>query len=66
MYHISLAVHCIYGWSDEGGEDGDGKKGCELPGGLERMEIAWPLYADDMVLCGKLEKDLKMMVGWFA
>ena len=21
---------------------GDGKKGCELPGGLERMEIAWP------------------------
>ena len=24
VYHVSLAVQCIYGWSDEGGEDGDG------------------------------------------
>ena len=27
MYHVSLAVQCRYGWSDEGGEDGDGKEG---------------------------------------
>ena len=31
-----------------------------------RMETAWPLYADDLVLCGELEKDLRAMVGQFA
>ena len=25
VYHVSLAVQCIYRWSDEGAEDGDGK-----------------------------------------
>ena len=38
----------VYGWSDEGGEDGDGKEGngkerSKIPGGWERVEIAWPL-----------------------
>ena len=28
--HVPLAVQCIYEWSDEGGEDGDGKEGSEL------------------------------------
>ena len=27
VYHVPLAVQCIYGWSDEGGEDGDVKRG---------------------------------------
>ena len=40
MYHDSLAVQCTYGWSNEGGEDGDVKEGSELPGGWERVEIA--------------------------
>ena len=43
MYHVSLAVQCKYGWSDEGGEDGDGKEWSELLGGWERVKIAWPL-----------------------
>ena len=43
MYHVSLSVQCIYGWSDEEGEDGDGKEVSELPGGWVRMENAWPL-----------------------
>ena len=31
------------------------------------MEIAWPLvYADDLVLCGELEENLRVMVGPFA
>ena len=42
VYHVSLAVQSIYGWSDIGGEDGDGKEGSELHGGLKRVEIAWP------------------------
>ena len=43
MYHVPLAVQLIYGWSDEAGEDGDGKEGSELPGGYEKVEITWPL-----------------------
>ena len=39
MYHVPLAVQCIYGCSDEGGEDGDGKEGSEIRGGWERVEI---------------------------
>ena len=40
MYHVPLAVQGIYGWSDEGGEDGDGKEGSVISGGWERMDIA--------------------------
>ena len=40
---IPLAVQCIYGWIEEGGEDRDGKEGSELPGGWERVKIIWPL-----------------------
>ena len=43
MYHVPLVVQCLYGWSDEGGVDGDGKEGSEIPGRRERGEIAWPL-----------------------
>ena len=39
MYHVSLAVQCIYGRSDEGGGNGDGKKGSEITGGGEKVEI---------------------------
>ena len=27
VYHIPLVVQCLYGWSDEGDEDGMGGKG---------------------------------------
>ena len=43
VYQVPLAVQCIYGRSDEVDEDVDGKEGSELPGGLGRVEIAWPL-----------------------
>ena len=39
MYHVPLAVQCIYGYSDIGDEDGDGKEVSEIHGGWERMEI---------------------------
>ena len=41
MYHVSLVVQCIYGLSEKGSEDGDGKEGGELPGGWERVEIVY-------------------------
>ena len=43
MYYVLLAVQCIYGCSNEGGKDGDGKEGSEIPGGWKTAEIAWPL-----------------------
>ena len=42
MYHVPLTVQCIYGWND-GGDDGDGKEGSEVPRGWEIMEISWLL-----------------------
>ena len=59
-----MAPQCIYGWSDEVGEDGDRKKGSEIHGGWERVKIAWPI--DDLVLCDKSEEELREMVGRFA
>ena len=43
MYDVPLPVQCIYGWSAEGGEDGDGKEPSEILERWERVEIAWPL-----------------------
>ena len=59
MYYVPLAVQCIYGWSDEGGENGDGNEGIEwrLPG---------LLYTDDLVIFGESDEDLKVIVGRFA
>ena len=61
VYHVLLALQCqcLYGRSDEGGENGVGEEGREwiLPGLLN---------ADDLGLCGGLEKDLRAMVGRFV
>ena len=54
-----MAFHYIYGSNDEGGEFGDGKERSEISGGRERVEIPCPLNADDLVLCGKSEEDLR-------
>ena len=59
MYHVPLAVKCIYGCSREGGKNEDGKEEREL--GLPGL-----LYADDLVLCGESEEDLKARVGSFV
>ena len=59
MYHVPLAVKCINGWSNEGGENGDRKEGREL--GLPGL-----LYTDELVLCGEPEEDLRAMVGSFV
>ena len=43
LYLFPLPFQCIYGWNDEGDEDGDRKEGNETPGGGERLVITWPL-----------------------
>ena len=42
VYHVPLALQCIYGRSDEG-ENGDGMEGSEISGGGKRVEIVCPL-----------------------
>ena len=39
MYNIPLAFQCIYGRSDEGGEDGDELEESEIHGGRKKVEI---------------------------
>ena len=58
MHHVPLTFQCIYVGSDERGENGDGKEEREW-----RLPVF--LYADDIVLCGETEEDLRAMVGWF-
>ena len=59
VYHVPLAVKCIYGCSNEGSKNKDGKEGRVL--GLPGL-----LYADDLVLCSESEEDLRGMVGSFV
>ena len=63
MYHVLFAFQCIYGCSDEGSEDGNGKEGSEIPG---EWRLPGLLFADDLALCGELEEDLRVMVGQFV
>ena len=43
MYYVPLALQCVNGRSDEGGENGVGKEGSKTPREGVRVEIAWPL-----------------------
>ena len=61
MYHVPLALKCIYGCSNERGENGDGEEGSESSGGGERVETVWPF-----VFCGESEEDLRAMLVRFV
>ena len=61
MSHIPLFFQCIYVHSDERGEGGNKKEESEILGGWDGL-----LYADDLVLSGESEEDLRASVGWFA
>ena len=47
-----MDLQYVYGCSDERGENGDGENSL--------------LYADEVVLCGKLEQDLEVIVEHFV
>ena len=59
MYHVPLALQCIYGRIGEGCENRDGEEGRE-------WRLSGLLYADDLVLWGESEENLRVMVGRFA
>ena len=48
----------MYTWMSDEGENGDGKEGREWSPRLPGL-----LYADDLVLCGKLKEVLLRCVG---
>ena len=61
-----MAVQSIYGWSKEGGGDGDGKRGVSFMENGREWRFLGLLYADDLVLFGESEEDLRVMVGRFT
>ena len=54
-----MAVKCIYGWSNGGGNNEDEKDGREL-------RLPGFLYVDDLALCGESEENLRAMVVLLA
>ena len=65
MYHVPLDLLCIYGHSDEGVENGDGEKGVRFQEEGREWRLLVLLYADDLLLCGESEEDLRAIVGHF-
>ena len=62
MYHVPLALQS----SDERGETGMGRRVVRFQEEGREWRLPDLLYADDLVLCGESEKDLREMVGNFA
>ena len=60
MYHVPLALQFVYRYSDERGENEMGRMGVIFL--EERRERRLPslLYADDLILCGESDEDLKV------
>ena len=59
VYHVPLTFQCIFERSDEKGENGDGEE-------VREWRLPGLLWADDLVLCGGSEEDLRAMMGHFA
>ena len=66
MSYVPLAVQCIYGWSNEGVEDGDGRRGVRFLEDGREWRLLGLLYADDLVVCDESEEELRVMAGRFA
>ena len=66
MYHVPLAVLCIYGSSDKEVKMGMVRRGVNFLEGGREWRLPGLLYAYDLVLCGGSEEELRVMVGWFA
>ena len=47
LYHVLLALQCVYGCSD-GVKNKDGEDEGNIPGGGERMDIALPLVCREL------------------
>ena len=66
MYHVPLALQCIYGCSDVRGENRMGKRGVRFQEEGREWRLPDLLYAADLVLYGESEEDPRAMVGRFV
>ena len=60
---MTLALQCIYGRNDEGDDNGVGEERSEIS--RREWKLLGLLYADDLVLCGESDEDLRSMLGRF-
>ena len=65
MYHFPLVLQCIYGRSEERGENGDGRRGVRFKEEGREWRLPVLLYAGDLVLCGESEEDLRRWCNVF-
>ena len=56
LYRVLLTYHCLYGCSDERGENANGKNGSEIKGDWRLPGL---LYASGLVVCRESEEDLR-------
>ena len=66
VYHVSLAVYVYMDGVMKEMKMGMGRRGVTFLEDEREWRLPGLLYADDLVLCGESEDDLKMMVGRFA
>ena len=60
LYHVPSAFQCVYGCSNERSE---GRIGMRFPEEGSVWRLLGLMYADDLLLCGEMEEELKVMVG---
>ena len=65
VYYVPLALQSIYGSSDEGVENEDGKEGMRFLEEEREWRLPGLVYANDLVLFDESEH-LKAMVGRFS
>ena len=66
LYHVCpFGFSCVYGCSDEGGENRDGEDGNEIIRGGEIMEIVWSLVVQMTWFYVEIVWSLVMWMTWF-
>ena len=60
--HIPLAFQCGYRWHNKRRENRVWEDGSKIFKGEERITLTGLLYADDLVLCGESEDNLRVVI----
>ena len=65
LHHVPLAFNVYMDAMMTEVKMGMGRRVRFMEGGRE-WRLPGLLYADDLILCGESEEDLRVMVGWFV
>ena len=66
VYHVSLLFNVNMDGMMKEVKMGIGRRGVSFLEDGRKWRLLGLLYLDDLVLCGESEKDLRVMVEWFA